>query len=99
MTEIDLTPLHCSCLQDPTTCEPVRCRMRCPFGWARNTTTGCEMCACAERPEPTCEPVRCLMRCEHGFVKDPDTGEEAPSVSHFAHLKYSRPLLCSSTQN
>ncbi len=63
-------------LAPETSCEPVRCRMFCEFGWARNETTGCEVCACAEAPEPTCEPVRCRMRCPFGWARNETTGCE-----------------------
>ena len=53
-------------------CRPVLCRMYCPYGWAKNPLTGCDMCKCAK---PKCSPdqgMRCQMACRYGFKKDED---------------------------
>ncbi len=33
---------------EPPVCEPVRCRMYCRWGWAKNETTGTKLYLCAE---------------------------------------------------
>jgi len=38
--------VECSFVVYLAACRPVRCRMYCPYGWARDAITGCERCAC-----------------------------------------------------
>ncbi|KAI0222388.1 Papilin [Lamellibrachia satsuma] len=45
---------ECNETCEPHRCEPVRCRMFCPFGWAKDES-GCEICKCVN----PCEDVRC----------------------------------------
>lgn len=45
-------------------CEPVLCKMYCPFGFKQ--VDGCPACSCQE-----CQlPGTCRMFCENGFVVD-----------------------------
>ncbi|KAI0222387.1 Papilin [Lamellibrachia satsuma] len=45
---------ECNETCEPHRCEPVRCKMFCPFGWAKDES-GCEICQCVN----PCEGVRC----------------------------------------
>jgi len=39
LTHVHMCVVHAAC-------RPVRCRMYCRFGWAKDSITGCDICAC-----------------------------------------------------
>lgn len=59
MTDDNGCQMGCQCPEPEPVCEPVRCRMRCEFGWAVDEHTGCEICSCADPPIDPPQECRC----------------------------------------
>jgi len=66
------------CQLEPEECEPVQCEIFCPFGFASDPVTGCDICECEGQPVES-ECVSAGGTCFLGVHEGCDEGfEEAP---------------------
>lgn len=50
---------------EPHRCEPVRCKMFCPFGWVKDVN-GCDICQCVNPCKV--KPTVCLVYCHVWYL-------------------------------